>query len=196
LGNPPWKKDKSEKHSGWVNSEQIYNKTVKGEIEIAQSFLLRVKDFMSPHTKVALIVTSTIFYNVSSTTKIFKNKFLTNYCLDKFFDLSPVRRLIFEEKDSPASIVYFRLSNDNEHQRNIVNHQSVKINYFLKYFKMLVIEKYDQKEIPQSLFIENDWMFKVALYGNSLDFKLIRRIYSNKKKLENLIDNIKIFCGM
>ncbi|KAA6340306.1 hypothetical protein EZS27_011831 [termite gut metagenome] len=195
LGNPPWKKDKSQKHLEWVNKINSYNKPIKGKIEIAQSFLLRVKDFMSPQTKVALIVTSTIFYNVSSTTKVFKNKFLTNYCLDKFFDLSPVRRLIFEKKDSPASIVYFRLSNDDEHQKNLVNHQSVKINYFLKYFKILVIEKYDQKEIPQSLFIENDWMFKVALYGNSLDFNLIKRIFSNKNKLENYIDNATIFCG-
>jgi len=195
LGNPPWKKDKSEKHLEWVNTKKIYNKKIKGEIEIAQSFLLRVKDFMSSDTKVALIVTSTIFYNVSSTTKTFKNKFLTTYCLDKFFDLSPVRRLIFEEKNSPASIVYFRLSNGDEYLKNTVNHQSVKINYFLKYFKMLVIEKYDQKEIPQSLFIENDWMFKVALYGNSLDFMLLKKIYANQNKIEIFIDDKIVFGG-
>jgi methylase of polypeptide subunit release factors len=195
LGNPPWKKDNSKKHLEWVNKENIYNKHVDGEMEIAQSFLLRVKDFMFPHTKAALIVTSTIFYNVSSTTKIFKNKFLTTYCLDKFFDLSPVRRLIFEEKDSPASIVYFRLSNNDEYKKNTVNHQSVKINYFLKYFKMLVIEKFDKKEIVQKHFIENDWLFKVALYGNVLDFKLLKQIYSNKNVLKNYIDNKTIFGG-
>ncbi|MDR1197702.1 MAG: hypothetical protein LBK94_01645 [Prevotellaceae bacterium] len=195
LGNPPWKKDKSEKHLEWVNKENIYNKKIKGKIEIAQSFLVRVKDFMFPDTRVALIVTSTIFYNVSSTAKTFKNKFLTTYCLDKFFDLSPVRRLVFEEKDSPASIVYFRLSKEYEYSKNIISHQSVKINYFLKYFKMLVIEKYDRKEIPQSLFIENDWMFKVALYGNVLDFKLLRRLFSTKEKIKDFIDNKTIFGG-
>ena len=196
LGNPPWKKDKSEKHLEWLNKENVYDRKVNGKIEIAQSFLLRVKDFMFPHTKVALIVTSTIFYNVSSTTKTFKNKFLTTYCVDNFFDLSPVRRLIFEEKDSPASIVYFRLSKEDEYSKNIISHQSVKINYFLKYFKMLVIEKYDQKEIPQSLFIENDWMFKVALYGNVLDFILLKKIYSSKTiSVSKLIDNIVLFKG-
>jgi hypothetical protein len=195
LGNPPWKKDKSEKHLEWVNKENIYNKKIKGEIEIAQSFLMRVKDFMSSDTKVALIATSTIFYNVSSTTKTFKNKFLTSYCLDKFFDLSPVRHLIFEEKNSPASIVYFHLSNDDEYLKNVINHQSVKTNYFLRYFQMLVIEKQDRKKIPQSLFIENEWMFKVALYGNSLDFKLLKQIYSNKNRLKNYIDDKIIFGG-
>jgi len=196
LGNPPWKKDNSEEHLKWVNKGKIYNKKISGKIEIAQSFLLRVKDFMTSDTKAVLIATSTIFYNVSSTTKIFKNKFLTTYCLDKFFDLSPVRRLIFEEKDSPASIVYFRLSNGDEYSKNTVNHRSVKINYFLKYFKMLVIEKYDHKKISQSLFIENDWMFKVALYGNVLDYILLKRINKiSDKSLLNFIDNKTVFAG-
>jgi hypothetical protein len=196
LGNPPWKKDKSKKHLEWANNKNIYNEKIKGKIEIAQSFLMRIKDFMSSDTKVALIVTSTIFYNVSSTTRTFKNKFLTTYCLDKFFDLSPVRRLIFEEKNSPASIVYFRLSKENEYSRNVIKHQSIKINYFLKYFKMLVIEKYDRKKIPQSLFIENDWMFKVALYGNILDFVLLKKISALKTiNVSRLIDNTILFKG-
>jgi tRNA1(Val) A37 N6-methylase TrmN6 len=106
LGNPPWKSDKEEKHLQWLRKHN----SVTGRFEIAQSFLLRAKDFMQSHTQSALIVTSTIFYNVAKTTKEFKNNFLTTFCIDKFFDLSPVRRLIFEEKNSPASIVYYHLS--------------------------------------------------------------------------------------
>ena len=193
LGNPPWKSKKDDEiHTNWVKKN---NETVGG-YEIAQSFLLRTKDFMQPNTKAALIVTSTMFYNVSNTSRTFKNKFLTIYCIEKFFDLSPVRRLIFEEKNSPASIVYFRLpKNEDEYLTNIVKHQSVKINYFLKYFKMLVIEKFDQKEIQQRHFIDYDWMFKVALYGNVLDFLLLRKIYSNKKTLNDYIDNKTIYKG-
>jgi hypothetical protein len=195
LGNPPWKKDNSAEHLKWLNNKNIYGKKVKGAMEIAQSFLLRAKDFMQLDTRAALIVTSTIFYNVSSTIRIFKNKFLTNYCLDKFFDLSPVRHLIFEKKDNPASIVYFRLSNSDEYEKNIVNHLSIKVNYFLKYFKMLVVEKFDQKEILQKHFIENNWLFKAALYGNVLDYNLLKKIRFNKTILNDYIDNQTIFCG-
>ena len=194
LGNPPWKSKKEDiVHTNWLKNN---NKTV-GRYEIAQSFLLRTKDFMQSNTKAALIVTSTMFYNVSKTNKKFKNEFLTTYCIEKFFDLSPVRRLIFEKKDSPASIVYFRLpKNKDEHLKNIVNHQSVKINYFLKHFKMLVIEKFDQKEIQQKHFIENDWMFKVALYGNILDFVLLKKINTiSENKILNYIDNKNVFGG-
>ncbi|MDR1544735.1 MAG: hypothetical protein LBS50_10105 [Prevotellaceae bacterium] len=192
LGNPPWKSKKDDKiHTKWLKE----NKKTVGGYEIAQSFLLRVKDFMKLNTQTALIITSTIFYNVSQTTKKFKNEFLTTYCLDNFFDLSLVRRLIFEEKGSPASIVTFRLSNGEEHLKNVVKHHSVKINHFLKYFKMLVIEKFDQKDILQKYFIENDWLFKVALYGNTLDFVLLKRLCSNTKNIERFIDNKNVFGG-
>ncbi|WP_431199909.1 Eco57I restriction-modification methylase domain-containing protein [Mucilaginibacter sp. P19] len=149
LGNPPWKSNKGDKHLAWLKE----NKKVTGRFEIAQSFLLRSKDFMHPNTVSALIITSTIFYNISDNTKAFKKEFLTTYCLDKFFDLSPVRRLVFEEKNSPAAIVYYRLSDDNKHLSNIVKHISIKSNIFLKYFKTLIIEKFDQKEIQQ----KNSW---------------------------------------
>ena len=191
LGNPPWKSNKDSFHVEWLKS----NKKIVGRFEIAQSFLLRTKDFMDLDTKVALIVTSTIFYNVSKTTRQFKKEFLTTYNISKFFDLSPVRRLIFEEKDSPASIVYYQLSQNDDYLKNVIIHQSVKINYFLKYFKMILIEKYDQKSICQRYFLEYDWMFKVALYGNILDFNLLKKIQNNKKKIIDYIDNKIIFGG-
>lgn len=191
LGNPPWKSNKDEIHTSWIKKN---NKTI-GRFEIAQSFLLRTKDFMLPSTKTALIVTSTIFYNVSKPTKLFKTEFLTTFCLDKFFDLSPVRRLIFEEKNSPASIVYYRLSDEDECKSNHVNHLSIKSNTFLKHFKTLVIEKFDQKIILQRNFIEYDWMFKVALYGNTLDFNLLTRVSNIKNRVIDLIDGENIHKG-
>jgi hypothetical protein len=62
LGNPPWKPKKDDVfHTSWLKD----NNKIVGNFEISQSFLLRTKDFMQLDTKVALIVTSTMFYNVS-----------------------------------------------------------------------------------------------------------------------------------
>lgn len=185
LGNPPWKSKKDDIiHTNWIKK----NNKVVGNFEIAQSFLLRVKDFMNFETKSALILTSTMFYNVSKPTRKFKNEVLNTYCVDKFFDLSAVKQSLFETQESPTSIIFFRLSNNNEHFDNIVKHHSLKVNSFLKNFRMLVIEKFDQKEIFQKHFIENDWMFKVALYGNTLDFHLLKR-FKDYTKILDLIDN-------
>lgn len=191
LGNPPWKSSKGEYHLDWLKS----NNKVTGRFEIAQSFLLRSKDFMQEKTISSLIVTSTIFYNISSTTKSFKREFLTKYCIKSFFDLSPVRRMVFEEKDNPCAIVTYQISDNGKHLTNTIDHISVKSNLFLKYFKQLVIEKFDQKTIAQIHFIENDWMFKVALYGNVLDFKLLKKLVGFANPLKNQIDNIVLFKG-
>lgn len=195
LGNPPWKRDKSVPHLTWVNKTGIYNKRIVGELEIAQSFLMRCKDYMYPNTIAALIVTSTVFNNVSTTTKEFKRSFLTTFCMDRFFDLSPVRRLIFEEKDNPASIVHFRLNEKEKYLTNTVKHLSIKSNIFLKYFKTLIIEKFDQKEIQQRHFLENDWMFKVALYGNTLDFVFLKKLQNTNKQILDLFDGFIMFKG-
>ncbi len=141
------------------------------------------------------IVTSTIFYNISTPTKKFKQDFLTQFCIDSFFDLSPVRRLIFEEKNSPCAIVFYHLSDGENHLTNVIQHSSIKSNSFLKYYKTIVIEKFDQKKIQQKHFIDNDWMFKVALYGNTLDFLLVKKLELNKTKISDLIDDVTIFSG-
>ncbi len=192
LGNPPWKSKKDDPiHIKWLKE----NKKTVGRFEIAQSFLLRTKEFMQEDTVSSLIVTSTIFYNVSSTTKEFKRDFLTSYNLTNFLDLSPVRRLIFEKKNSPATVVTYKLSQNKDYNENVVKHQSVKSNIFLKNFKILVIEKFDQKEILQKLFIENDWMFKVALYGNTLDYYLIKKVELNKQLISEFLEENSINYG-
>lgn len=192
LGNPPWRNKKDDTfHTSYLERNDI---TV-GRYEIAQSFLYRTRTFMTDDTESALIVTSTIFYNISSTTKNFKTNFLENFSVKTFFDLSAVRRLVFESAISPAAIIIYKKSEPSKAAKNIVKHYSIKSNIFLKHFKTIVIEKFDQKEILQRHFIEHDWMFKVALYGGSLDYFFLKRIGLNQFKLNNLIDNKTIFKG-
>lgn len=206
LGNPPWKSNKDPFHIDWLTR----HKKVTGRYEIAQSYLLRSRDFMAYNTVSSLIVTSTIFYNISKRTKALKNEFLTSVCLDTFFDLSPVRRHVFEgEKykvdangkikkerySNPAVVLIFRLSKSENYKKNIVKHYSIKSNLFLKHFKSIVIEKNDIKEISQKHFIDNDWMFKVALYGNTLDFIFINRLKKLQNTILDLIDDETFFKG-
>lgn len=223
LGNPPWKRDNKDYHIGWLNENNIYPKSEKGEKEIALSYLMRVNDFMSENTICSLIVTSTIFYNVADTTRYVKNKFYQNYSIQSVLDLSPVRKLVFEGKKSipkkdknkkiqydkngniiyenkpiisPAVVIQFQKYNQEFSEQNPIYFTSIKQNkFFNKFSKALVIEKFDQKEILQKHFIENDWMFKVALYGNTLDFALLKRLEENKSKILDQIDGANVFKG-
>jgi hypothetical protein len=194
LGNPPWKKDKSKEHLEWVNSRKIYKKRITGKIEIAQNFLLRILELANENTLCSLIVSSPVFYNISSTSRTFKNKFLTSTDINDILDLSPVRRFIFEGEDNPALIITFKKTKGNC-KNSLIKHSSVKANLFTKHFKALVIEKFDQKQILQKYFVENEWMFKVALYGNTLDFLFLKKFEKNNTSIYNLIDQETIFSG-
>ena len=223
LGNPPWKRDKSDYHISWLNENYIYNKKEEGEKEIALSYLMRVNDFMSQNTICSLIVTSTIFYNVSDTTRFVKGKFYNEYSIHSILDLSPVRKLVFEgtkslpKKDrnkniqydkngniiyenkpiiSPAVVIQFQKYSEQFSSQNPIHFTSIKNNkFFNKFTKALVVEKFDKKQILQKHFVENQWMFKVALYGNTLDYVFLKRLEQTKSKLIDQIDGKKVFKG-
>ncbi|TAF74418.1 MAG: hypothetical protein EAZ53_09250 [Bacteroidetes bacterium] len=188
LGNPPWRNNDSPEHLDWLKKTK-FDKIVSDK-QIAQSYLLRVKDFAENSPKIAFIVTSKVVYNNKA--KKFRKFYLENNKLSECFDLSPVRHLVFEDASNPAMILFFESTIGNFNPENVVKHISIKQNkFFNKYFKTIVIEKFDQKKILQKHFLENDWMFKVALYGNTLDYLFLRK-QINYERIKSILKNKKI----
>lgn len=174
LGNPPWKSNNSAEHLNWLKQSK-FDKIVSDK-QIAQSYLIRVKDFIVDKTNIALIVTSKVYYNDKA--QNFKKYFLENNFINQIFDLSPVRHIVFENAKNPGTIIFFKVNTNNlkQNSQSIIKHISLKQNkYFNKFSKKLVIEKFDKKNILQLFFIENKWMFKIALYGNTLDYTLLKK---------------------
>lgn len=172
LGNPPWGNVKG-LHNEYCASEGI----PIHRNEIARSFLARVKDFSSKNTESVLIVTSKILYNASREAKAFRlNYFLKNFSINEVLELSPVRHQIFSNAIGPAAILFYKYTPQENVFKNVVNHISPKPNRFFSLFKTIVIEKFDHKKISQKFFIENDWIWKVMLYGNTLDYRFIKRL--------------------
>jgi len=189
LGNPPWGSKKDKLHKNYIKK----NKLPVAKYEIAQSFLIRSKDFVAKKTKCALVVTSKAFYNIWA--KKFKGYFFSNFYVNSIFDLSATRRLIFESAINPAMIVFYQFAFGNDTKDNIVSYTSIKPNRFLKDFGLIVIEKNDIKKIQQKYFIEYAWLFKVALYGSILDFNFLKRLHIEKNTLLEYIELNKFSKG-
>lgn len=191
IGNPPWGNKKYKTHSEFLKE----NKDIPVALnEISQTFLAHAKDFSTKDTTCAMIVTSKALYNLRAVK--FKKYFFKNFYIDIFFDLSPVRRLIFEEADNPAVIIFYRCAFGADTKQNIIKHYSIKPNLYLKNFRTLVIEKSDQKQVQQKYMIEYDWMLKMLLYGTSIDFPFLKRLSEIKCTIGNTIDkNEKIVKG-
>ncbi len=190
LGNPPWGSKKYKKHLDYIKKHKL---SITRN-EIAQTFLARSKDFVNRNTQCALVVTSKAFHNL--TARNFKKYFLTKFQIRCIFDLSPVRRLIFPQKNNPAMVIFYRYAFGQSTEDNVIDHLSAKQNIFLKYFNTLVIERQDRKKILQKYFVEYHWMFKVALYGNTLDFHLLKKWEKHKPSIQEWADQDKsIICG-
>lgn len=192
LGNPPWGNVKEGKHLEYCLNREI----PQHRNEIARSFVARVHDFLNENAKSALVITSKILYNTAREAKNFRQSyFLQKYILDEVFELSPVRHQIFSNAIGPASIVFFRKKRIGE-PKTLVKHSSLKPNIFFKLFKVIVLEKIDVKEIGQSTFIKNDWVWKASLYGNTHDFHLINRLKSFDTTINDVIKKESLLTGV
>lgn len=200
LGNPPW----ATKHD---KEKQLFEKYIENrkfveqsnlEIEnreIAEAFLVRVSDFN--FEQCAFIVTSKILYKISRKKEkkgIFRKYFLSKFKISQVFELSSVRHQVFDKSNdkavAPATILFYSKSdNIEENRKNIITHISLKPNLFFETFKLMVIEKYDYKELLQSYFIDEDWIWKTLVYGNILDYYFIKRLKKDYKNIGNEINN-------
>ena len=204
LGNPPWKT------KGHPKEKQLFEKYIENrkkqensslEIihrEIAESFLVRVSDFNFNET--AFIVVSKILYKIEKE-GVFRKYFLNNFLVRQVVELSSVRHQIFNNSNdsavAPATIIFYKKENDAEKLRkNIIRHISLKPNIFFEAFKLMVIEKYDIKDVAQKFFIDEDWIWKVLVYGNILDYYFIKRLKDNYSTIgKEISDKSKFVFG-
>ncbi|WP_396189028.1 N-6 DNA methylase [Flavobacterium sp.] len=204
LGNPPWKAkghpkpkqlfeeyiEKRKKHEN-SNLEIVHR-------EIAEAFLVRVSDFNFDET--AFIVVSKIFYKLEKK-GVFRNYFLNNFIIRQVLELSSVRHHIFNQSSdsaiAPATVLFYSKEESLKLVReNIVKHISLKPNIFFETFKLMVIEKYDIKEIAQKYFIDEDWTWKVLVYGNILDYYFVKRLKNSYQNIEQITsDETKFIKG-
>lgn len=205
IGNPPWGSysSKGDFHTEYVDTVNKKYKESKGTTEnlisdyqIAQSYLHHLKKIVSKDTGCALILTSKILYNGNA--KNFRLDFLLSECkISKVMELSPVRHQIYNKAVGPSAILFFHY--DNTSVKPDIEYISLKPNIFFRNFKIIVQEAFDKKTIPTKLFIENDWAWKVFLYGNILDFYFLKRLKSETisfPTINDIIDKYNLLFGV
>lgn len=223
IGNPPWGKVQISQYVNYIkkrkireaalfeqdispNREDFYELEI-GNLEIAQAFLVRVSDFVSTLSKTdcAFIVTGKCLYNIDETTKQWRRYFLSKFNLSQVVELSCVNNKIaggnqiFEGARQSATILFYSKRTASEILgENVITHITVRPNRFFNYFRTIVIEKHDIKHVLQKYFLEqcggNDWLWKVLLHGNILDYYFIKRLKdaSNYPTLETVMTEFNL----
>lgn len=173
VGNPPWGSDTKRKsiHKQYFTENNI----PISDKQIAQTFFARTKNFSSKKTKCCFVLPSkTFLYNHKANS--FRSYMLENFYINEVLELSPVRHKLFVGAVAPTAIISFAYANNSSTGENIVTHTSVKPNVFLIKLNFIVIERNDIKQIKQKYFKEDPSLWKAMLYGNILDYNLLKKI--------------------
>jgi hypothetical protein len=198
IGNPPWGEVEISRYNDYIEnrnkrekekSQDRYMKLAIGNKEISQAFMVRVDDLIgsSRDTRCVLVVTGKNIYNTSRHIKTWRNYFLHKFFVTRLLELSSVNNKIvggnkiFEAADqSPVVVSFYPAKEHEDTSNNIVEHIVARPNRFFNYFRTIVIGKHDYKRIVQKYFMESrggyDWLWKVILHGNLLDFHFIKRL--------------------
>lgn len=203
IGNPPWKGSggdqqakaylssrKKKEHRG-TNAIGVNNN------ELAEYFVFRVSDFCSTNTEVALIIHSTSLYNSKDGVSVFRKYLLDQFYIKGVTELACVRKEVFDktnDKDksndksiAPACVLFYKYANGNNTDSNVITHISIKPSRFFSLFKVFSICRNDIQKVQQNRLKENDWLWKVLVYGSYLDFILISRL----KKMDTVESVLK-----
>ena len=171
LGNPPW---------GSVN-QQNYKKYCKDRNVVAQNgeicvaFLLKVQEIGNSDTECSLVIPSKILYKGKNPSVTFRKRLLANTQLEQVLEISAVRKQIFKGAIAPAAVLSFACKKSPMNHK--VEYVSLKPNKYLKLFGIIMIEPDDIKYVSQSLFMDNDDLWKILVYGGYWDFELLNSMH-------------------
>ncbi|ALJ04134.1 hypothetical protein APS56_02745 [Pseudalgibacter alginicilyticus] len=208
VGNPPWGIVKTSRYVDYITerNRKELSRNLKEEIslsignkEISQAFIVRVSDLIQKEhkTKICFIVTGKNLYNSDESAIKWRKYFLSKFNVHQCFDLFGVNnkvaggKQIFDNANQPPAILLYSLK-DNSIANNKIKHIVARANKYYYYFKTIVIEKNDVKLIDQNLFIKDDKLWKIMLYGNILDYLFIKKLKDNDLTISKIISKFNL----
>lgn len=188
IGNPPffeitnteeYKTEISFLNSFKVNLDEekkVIAKNIVGISQISQCFFLKIKDWADDNTRFGFVSNSSNFYNDYS--EKFQNYFYSSYGVEKIYELSRVKKILFEKaKESVVALIF-----TNKFETKLTNYYPVELGLFSeKPFELLIIQEDKVIPISQRELIDNEVRLRDFLIGNEYDFGLISKLGNNLK---------------
>lgn len=193
IGNPPWGTPEGNNHPYEEYCKQHEPPIPISDRQIAQAFLVRVKDFVKDDTEIALIVTSKILYNLNA--KEYRNYLLSNFLIKNVLEFSTVRGIVFENAIGPGAVVFYKKASYEEIEKNELTYYALKPNLFSEKLRIIAADGSEVKTIAQKYFIEYDYLWKLMLYGNIFDFYFLKRLKRDYIGLDSFLKKRGMIMG-
>ena len=168
IGNPPWLSDSDTLHNEYCRQRNI----PISDMQIAQSFIVRVKDFASNGAIISLIVTNSIFMNENADE--FRQYFLKNYRLLGVFNLYGVKNKLFSHAKAPGSILTYKCEY-KEHEYKF-EYFAFKANMLSNVFQKIVYDAEKIIKINNTFVMKNPYVWRVLNNGDEYDVRVIGKM--------------------
>lgn len=201
VGNPPFfeipNTSEFKNEISFLNSYQVslpdgnetLVKNIVSDAQISQCFFLKIKDWSNKDTRFGFVSNSSNFYY----SEPFQNYFYANYGIEKVYELSRVKKILFEKAKESVIAVIFTNSNQNEN----IDYYPVDLGLFSeKPFELLIIQEDKIIEINQKELVDNKVRLRDYLVGNQFDLELINSVDESCTAIANFIkkrDNKTLF---
>lgn len=186
VGNPPFfeiKQDQKEerrfveKFEIRENNETLKAKEIIGKYQISQCFMLKVKEWANPETRLGFVLNYSNFTNEKSAD--FQKFFFTHYQLEKFYEMSEIKQMLFENAMESVGVAIFKNQKIND---NTINYLKVEKNSFSDTFKTILIQEENTIQISQEDILSQKRTLRDYLFANEYDFKLLEKIEKQSYK--------------
>lgn len=181
VGNPPFfiipNSSEFQNEISFLNSYQVSlrdgnkipAKNIVRDAQISQCFFLKIKDWSNLNTRFGFVSNSSNFYY----SEPFQNYFYANYGIEKVYELSRVKKILFEKAKESVIAIVFTNSAPNEN----IDYYPVDLGLFSeKPFELLIIQEDKIIEIDQKELVENKVRLRDYLVGNQFDLELINSV--------------------
>ncbi|MDR0828991.1 MAG: SAM-dependent methyltransferase [Prevotellaceae bacterium] len=179
------------------DESQLLNFTIKakdivGNSQISQCFFLKIKEWSNSNTRFGFVSNSSNFYNDNS--DMFQKYFYTNYNIEKIYELSRVKKILFE--NAGESVVSLIFTNDIQ-QDNQIKYYPVDSGLLSqKPFELLVIQEDSVIIFLQSKLANNKIRLRDYLVASEYDLDIINSITKKYDKLENFLTSCMVGIGI
>ena len=179
IGNPPFLQIREgeeeetfwRKHKGIVSNKQL-----------SQCFFIKVQEWCTENEKTVLGFVSNLSSFNSDTSKKFQFFFYEKYRLIKFYNLSDIKEILFENAKESIVVILF---SSNPERNNSFKFLSPKLTNFSKLFKIVLLRENELIEINQSELIDGKILLRDYFIGEEQDMKLTDRI---SKRCDSMSD--------
>jgi hypothetical protein len=194
AANPPWG---SVPENG--NEENIKTRDAIGNIaksgiiaayknvsdyQRSQAFLLRTAKWSHKGTVASMVVNNSIFFNENG--EGFRNDFLSNYRLNKFYELSDVNPILFKKRsigkiksnnveigaNEPCCVLIYETEKDDNGKLQYI---SPKLNDFSKYLQLISYSSKDVVEVTKTDLLQEDLLWKIFVSGSWSEYQIIKK---------------------